>query len=91
MTFDVIIQKQGENDFIARPVLWPDSAVNGSSQQDVLTQVRILIRELLIQTELVQVDVDIPDDESTNPWIAKAGIISDDPTWGELQTLISQQ
>lgn len=90
MTFDVILQQQGENNFIARPVLWPDSSVKGASQQDALSQVRLLIRDLLARTQLVQVEVDYPETEEENPWITTSGIFSDDPTWDDFIAEMAQ-
>ena len=80
MTFNVILHKQGENNYAARPVLWPDSVVHGATEQEALERVRALIRDLLSQTQLVQVEVDIPE-QRENPWLAKAGMFKDDPTW----------
>jgi len=83
MTFDVIVLKQAENGYVARPVLWPDSVVHGATEQEALQRVRALIRDLLSRTQFVQVEVDIPEHQLDNPWLAKAGMFADDPTWDD--------
>ena len=83
MTFDVILFKRAENGYVARPVLWPDSAVHGATEQEALERVRTLIRDLLSQTQFVQVEIDIPEHQVDNPWLAKAGMFVDDPTWDD--------
>lgn len=83
MTFDVILLKQADNGYSARPVLWPDSVVHGATEQEALDRVRALIRDLLNRTQFVQVEVDVPEYQVDNPWLAKAGMFADDPTWGD--------
>ena len=81
MTFDVILFKQADNGYVARPVLWPDSVVHGTTAQEALDRVRALIRDLLSRTQFVQVEVDVPEHQADHPWLAKAGMFADDPTW----------
>lgn len=83
MTFDVILQQQPNDGYIARPVLWPDSSVHGATQAEALTRVRLLIRSLLTQTKVVQVEVEEPENQTDNPWLTKAGMFKDDPTWDD--------
>jgi hypothetical protein len=85
MTFDVILQKQVSDGFIARPVLWPDSVVHGATEEEALRRVRTLIRELLSQSRFVKVKVDVDTlaGQIANPWVAKAGMFVDDPTWDD--------
>ena len=81
MTFDVILLKQADDGYLARPVLWPDSVVHGTTEEEALERVRTLIRDLLIRTQFVQVEVDVPARTSEDPWLAKAGLFVNDPTW----------
>lgn len=88
MTFDVVLQKQADDGYVARPVLWPDSAAHGTTEQEALDRVRALIRDLLSRSQFVQVEVDVSDREVEHPWLAKAGMFSDDPTWDDfLETM----
>ncbi len=83
MNFDVILQKQPDKGYIARPVLWPDSSAHGTTEQEALKRVRGLIQDLSGRTRLVRVNVDVTENESDNPWLAKAGAFADDPTWND--------
>jgi hypothetical protein len=83
MTFDVILLKQAEDGYAARPVLWPDSVAHGTTEQEALDRVRALIRDLLSRTQFVQVEVDVPEHPVDNSWLAKAGLFADDPTWDD--------
>lgn len=81
MTFDVILTKQAEDGYVARPVLWPEAAVHGTTRQEALNLVRVLIGDLLSRTQIVQVEVDMPEHVADNPWLAQAGRFTHDPTW----------
>ncbi len=85
MTFGVILLKQANDGYVARPILWPDVEAQGATEQEALDRVRALIRNLLSKARLVQVEVDVPEEKVGNPWIAKAGIFADDPTWEDFQ------
>lgn len=77
----MILQKEAENGYIARPVLRPDSTVHGETEQEALERVRTLIRELFQQTKLVQVDVELSEKTEDNPWVKNASIFAEDPSW----------
>ena len=83
MTFDVILLQQADHGFDAHPVLWPDSVVHGATEQEALDRVRALIRDLLSRTRFVRVEMDVPEPHVENPWLAKAGMFVDDPTWDD--------
>lgn len=81
MTFDVIVLQQVDNGYSARPVLWPDSVAHGTTEQEALGRVSTLIRDLLSRTRFVQVELDVSEHQFGNPWLTKAGMFADDPTW----------
>jgi hypothetical protein len=83
MVFDVMLVKEAENGYTARPLLWPDVETHGATQQEALEAVQRRIREMLGQTQFVQVEVDVPNAQTENPWLEKAGMFADDPTWNE--------
>lgn len=83
MTFDVVLLRQIEDGYLARPVLWPDAAVHGDTEQEALDGVRDLIHDLLGRTQFVKVDVDTAGYAAKNPWLDKAGMFSEDPTWDD--------
>lgn len=81
MIFDVMLIKETENGYIARPVLWPESAVYGPTEKDVLDRIRGLIRDLSTRTQFLQIELDVPVRQIENPWSIKAGMFANDPTW----------
>ena len=83
MTFDVIVLKQAENGYLARPVLWPESVVEGATKQEALERVRVQIRDLLGRTQFEQVEVEVPEQQKDNPWLVKAAMFADDPLWDD--------
>lgn len=89
MTFDVILTKQAEDGYVARPVLWPEAAVHGATRQEALNLVRALISDLLSSTQIVQVEVAVPERQGDNPWQAKAGMFANDPTWDDFLAVIA--
>ena len=92
MNFDVIIHKQTDDNYVARPVLWPDSAVHAATEQEAIERVHTLILDLFAHTRVVQVEVDIPTAQADNAWHSKAGLFADDPTWDDfLQTMADQR
>ena len=76
MTFDVILLKQAENGYVARPVLWPDSVVHGATEQEARDRVRALIRDLLNRTQFGKVELDIPEQQVDNARLDKAGMFA---------------
>ena len=88
MIFDVILFKQVDNGYIARPTFWPNEVAYGATEQEALDSVRLLIRDLLNRTQFVQVEVDAP--LTNHPWLAKAGIFADDPTWDSFQNAMAE-
>ena len=89
MTFDVIVLQQVDNGYSARPVLWPDSVAHGTTEQEALDRVRTLIRDLLSRTRFVQVELDVSEHQFGNPWLTKAGMFADDPTWDDFLKAIA--
>jgi predicted RNase H-like HicB family nuclease len=83
MTFDVLVLKQPDNGYIARPVFWPDAIAHGATEQEAIAGVQTLIRDLLEQVQVVKVEVDIPSNEPENLWLTKAGAFAEDPTWDD--------
>jgi predicted RNase H-like HicB family nuclease len=83
MNFDVILLKNTNNGYSARPVLWPDSIAHGTTKEEALAKVRDMILDLFSQAQIVQVEVDIPSTAADNPWLSKAGTFANDPTWDD--------
>lgn len=85
MTFDVILLKQPNDGYVARSVLLPEVMAQATTEQDALEQIKTLILKQLSEVRVVKVEVDVPGQATENPWITKAGIFADDPTWDDFQ------
>lgn len=83
MNFDVMLFKQPENGYVARPIFWPDVAAHGETEQEAIDRVRELLRDLLNQVQVVKVEIDLPANQTNNPWLTKAGMFANDPTWDD--------
>jgi len=70
-------------------VFWPDAVAHGATEQEALHGVRALIHSLLAQTQLVQVEIDEPQEQTGNPWLDKAGVFAADPTWDSFREAMS--
>lgn len=89
ITFDILVSKDVGDEYIARPLAWPDLIAHGETEQAAVAAVRTLLQDRLQETHLVQVEVDIPGPTSVNPWLRTAGIFKDDPTWDEYQAIMA--
>jgi predicted RNase H-like HicB family nuclease len=90
MNFDVLITKQPEDGFIARPVLWPLVEAQGATEQEAIHRVKRLLRDLINHSHIVQIKIDADDDATINPWLATAGMFVDDPDWDDFLAQMKQ-
>lgn len=51
----------------------------------ILDYVMKLIHDLFGVARLAWMRVSAPDEKVVNPWVAKAGMFADDPTWEDFQ------
>ncbi|MCW5853291.1 MAG: hypothetical protein KIT87_24705 [Anaerolineae bacterium] len=89
MTFDILVSKEAGEEYIARPLAWPDLVAHGKTEQAAVAAVRTMLQDRLQATRLVQIEVDIPNPSSVNPWLTMAGLFKDDPTWDEFQAAMT--
>ena len=87
MTIDVILS-HSQYKYVARVKEWLDVVVEEDTRQEALDQVKKrLINYLTEQVEVVQIDVDLPNQRISkeNPWIKHFGRFKNDPTFDDLQ------
>jgi hypothetical protein len=80
MVVDVMLLKQVD-DYVARPMPWPELTAHGATAQEALDGVRALLRDVLNRAQWVKVEVDVPNAPQPNPWFDKAGMFAHDSTW----------
>lgn len=86
MIYDVLLTKELDNLYKARPVLLPDIVVSGPSETDVLNQLRSTLANVQANSRTVRLEV--PSKISNDPWLRSAGMWEDDPDWDLFQAEI---
>ena len=80
MRYDVLLTKDAQNGYKARPLLAPEISVTGNTEDETLSRVRAALARLQSQGRIVQVEVP---DGNDDPWLRYAGMWKDDPDWDE--------
>ncbi len=88
MQFDVLLTREPNNGYRARPVLMPELIVSGDSEEEALSRVRTAIANAQAESRIVRIDVPIADDAPKNPWLRFAGEWGDEAEWEEFLSSI---
>jgi predicted RNase H-like HicB family nuclease len=88
MQYDILLTKQPNNGYIARPILLPEIVVSGADEEEVLARVREAIAGIYANSRIVRVNVAEPDETTNDPWLRFAGMWADDPNWEQFQAHI---
>ncbi len=89
MTYDVLVTREQNRRFKARVLLLPEIVATGSSEEEVLAQVKSAITDLRTSSRIVQVDVPPLSGIEDDPWLRYAGMWADDPDWDLFQAEIT--
>lgn len=81
-SYEVLIEHQPEGQVSAMVLGWQDCRVEGETKEDALNKLRQLLNNRLQNTEIVSLDVSIP--ESEHPWMKFAGMFNDDPDFDDV-------
>ena len=88
MIYDVILSRE-EDKYVARVKEWTDVVVESPSREKAIRQVRERLADYLThQVEVVQIEVESPV-TADNPWIRNFGRFKDDPTFDDLETIMT--
>ncbi len=86
MDYQIFVEKQPNNGFIATALGWPACAGTGETKDEAVVKVRAAVAERLARGEILRVQIEEPQSvKSTDPWEAMAGRFADDPHWDEFQ------
>ncbi|MFO7538413.1 MAG: hypothetical protein R6X32_10180, partial [Chloroflexota bacterium] len=88
MTYDVLVTREKNQHYKARVLLLPEIVATGSSEAEVLEQVKTAITDLRTSSRIVQVDVPALTGADEDPWLRYAGMWADDPDWDLFQAEI---
>lgn len=86
MDFQVFVEKQPQNGFVATALGWPDCVGAGETKDEAVNNVQAAVAARLAHGEVVSVQIAEPQlAQPTDPWEAMIGSCVDDPTWDEFQ------
>jgi predicted RNase H-like HicB family nuclease len=77
----VLIEKDTEGLWKASILGWPDCEARGSTREEVLSNLHVVLAARLEHAEIVPLEISSPDAE--NPWLRLAGKYKDDPLFDE--------
>jgi predicted RNase H-like HicB family nuclease len=94
MQYTVILTKRSDLQWRAFVPGWPDCNAEASTRDEAIDQIRRKLAEAVSHSEIVQIDLSIPNDITSQSRLAGSGDWSDfgifrnDPTWEQLFTEI---
>lgn len=88
MVYDVLVTQKNKR-YTARVLLLPEIVATGSSESEVLEQVKTAISDLRSRSWVVRVEVSNPSLSTDDPWLRFAGHWADDPDWERFQTAVA--
>jgi predicted RNase H-like HicB family nuclease len=81
MQHPVIVRIDTENQYVAQPLGIPEVRAVAATESEAIEKIGQALKEWLTSAKLIQVDV--PDSNSDNPWLASFGRSADDPDFEE--------
>ncbi len=88
MTFQIFVQHQPEQGYVASIIGIPDCVAKGATKEEAVAKAKEVLNQLLSQGELVAVEIDNGGRSSENPWLALYGRFKDDPTYDDFLAAI---
>lgn len=84
MDYQVLVEKQAANGFVAVVLGWPECSGTGNTRDEALVHVRAVLAERLAHAEIVPLQIEAPITVS-DPWEKMIGRFATDPQWDEVQ------
>jgi hypothetical protein len=86
MEYQILIEKQPNNGFVATALGWPDCVGTGETKDEAVSKVQAAVADRLAHGEIVRVQVEAAGSTVVDdPWKRMIGSCVDDPTWDEYQ------
>jgi len=82
MTYRVVLERRQTEGFKATVLGWPECTASAASREQTLEMLRENLRQRLAETEIVDLEVDVP--RSDRPWRKFAGMFKDNPLLDEV-------
>lgn len=84
MKYQVILTRHLNNGYTARPLLFPEVVVTGADETETLERMRAALLDVQSHSRVVAIDIPTePTITPADPWLAFAGMWSDDPDWSQ--------
>lgn len=87
MDYQILVEKQPHNGFVATALGWPDCVAVGTTKEEAVVQVRSAVAGRLAHGEIVHVRIETSEVTQTviDPWESMIGRFADDPYWDDFQ------
>lgn len=83
MQYQVFVQNQANNGFIAAVIGLPGCLAEGHTKEEAIANARTALQSQLAQGEIVTIDVESPVNPAANPLLKHFGRFKDDPTFDD--------
>ncbi len=90
MQYQVFVQNQSEQRYIASIVGIPNLTVEGKTEEEAIEKVKAALETQLAIGKFITIDIspNLPTPE-TDPWLKNLGLFADDPTFDDFLTEVA--
>lgn len=86
MEYQILIEQQASNGFVATALGWPDCVGWGETKDEAVSNAQTAVANRLAHGEILRVQLEAtPAQKSADPWVRMFGRDADDPHWDEFQ------
>jgi predicted RNase H-like HicB family nuclease len=83
LTYDVLIHNKPADGYIATALSLPGCSFEAPTREEVVEGIRRMITQFLTNSEIIQVEVALPQPMIAAPYMETFGMFRDDPTFPE--------
>ncbi len=83
MQYQVFVQNQTNNGFIAAIIGMPDCLAEGHTKEEAIANAKTALQSRLARGEVVTIDVEPSTNQEANPLLKHFGRFKDDPTFDD--------
>jgi len=88
-SYDILLTRQANNGYLARPVLMPELVVAGKDEQEALALLQQAIVNQVTENRLLRIEVPASESTVNDPWLRFAGEWGDEAEWAQFQADIA--
>lgn len=79
-----LLEYNNEGNVIASVLEFPDTRVEAPTQEQAIEELKKLLSSRFEKTEVIPVEIKLPQTEIENPWTKFAGVFQDDADFAEI-------